>query len=264
MRLFTVPRRALFTCLVLGAMSLVAINGCSDDDDDDNNPVNPPGGSSTTLSGAFVGSTDGGKVSISIPLASGSLAPRFHNAAAVVNATGTLSPVSGGTVSLTGTYDEAQNVIALTGGGYTLGGLYEVGSISGITGNFDGPNGTGGFAAAIGGSDAVKTYCGTYTNSLDETGNLNLLIVGTTVAGGVAVGDGTIYGFEGTVTGTAPDQTITVNDEVDTGIFLQATADLNATTGAITNGTWMVMEGEVMTDQGSWQGSTACSTPPTN
>lgn len=265
MRLFAVPRRALFTCMVLGAMFLVAINGCSDDDDDDN-PVNPGGGSSTQLTGAFVGATDGGKISITIPLASTALAPRLGGSPAAVTATGVLSPVSGGTINLAGAYDPETNILGLTGGTpgseYTFDGQYEVGTISGITGDFVGPNGSGGFATAVGGSGTVFTYCGTYTNASDETGNLNLLIVGTTVAGGV-VTNLTLYGFEGTVTGTAPNQTITVNDEVEPGIVVNATASLNATTGVISGGTYTITVEGTETDSGTWQGSTACSTPPT-
>lgn len=263
MRLFAVPRRAFLTCVVLGAMSLVAITGCSDDDDDDG-PVNPPGGQSTAFSGMFAGTVDGGTMTVSIPLASGLLAPRFNRAAAVVNATGTLSPTAGGTITLTGTYDESSNTIALGGSNYTFAGTYDpAAAIPGITGTYDGPTDIGGFAAAVGGSGTVTIYCGTWLNASKESGILNLMVVGTNVSG-VAVVNGTPYSFQGTVAGTSPNQTVSISQEIDTGVVLTADADLNSASGVIANGTWAIAVEEVPTDSGTWQGSTTCSTPPTN
>ena len=242
-------------------MSLVAINGCSDDDDD--NPVNPGTPQSTQLTGAFVGAGDGGRMTVTIPLASSALAPRLGGSAPV-NVTGTLSPDAGGTVNLTGSYDADGDAIVLAGGGYTLAGLYDgTAPVAGIAGDYTGPNGTGGFAVAVGGSSTVSVYCAEYEGQSDS-GRLNLIIVGNTVNGGVALTNGTIYGFEGTVTGIAPNQTITVNDEVETGIVVAAQASLNSTTGQITNGTYTITVEGLEEDSGTWQGSTSCMTAPTN
>jgi hypothetical protein len=263
MRLFAIPRRALFTFVALGLVTLVALQGCSDDDDD--NPMDP-GAQSTQLTGTFVGSGDGGTMTVTIPLASTALAPRLGGSALShdVAVTGVLSPDAGGTINLTGTYSEETDTLYVTGGGYVMGGEYEpAGSIPGIVGVYLGPSGAGAFGLAVGGSSTVTVYCGTYVNDdLSATGRLNTIVVGSEVAG-AAVVEGEPVGFEGAITGTAPDQTISVNQDIGNGAVLIAEGDLNATTGEITNGTWRIEVDTVITDFGTWSGSTACA-PITN
>jgi hypothetical protein len=263
MRLFAVPRRALFLCATLALLSFVAF-GCSDDDDDDN-PMDPgPGTQSTQLTGTFVGSNDGGTMTVTIPLASAALAPSTTDPALAhdVAVTGTLSPDAGGTIGLTGIYNEENDSLYVTGGGYVMGGEYDpAGPIPGIAGVYLGPSGAGGFGLAVGGSGTVTVYCGTYVNDdLSASGRLNVVVVGNLVSG-AAVVEGEVVGFEGTITGTAPDQTISVNQDVGEGAILIAEGDFNATAGTITNGTWRIEVETVITDFGTWSGSTSCQQP---
>lgn len=265
MRLFAVPRRALFLCATLALLSLVAF-GCSDDDDD--NPMDPgPGTQSTQLTGTFAGANDGGKMTVTIPLAPAALAPRLGGPALThdVAVTGTLLPDAGGTVGLTGIYNEETDSLYVTGGGYVMGGEYDpAGPIPGIAGVYLGPSGAGGFGLAVGGSGTVTVYCGTYVNDdLTASGRLNMVVVGNAVAG-AAIVQGEVRGFEGAITGTAPNQTISVNQDIGDGAFLIAEGDLNATTGEITNGTWRIEVETVISDFGTWQGSTTCQSIPGN
>jgi hypothetical protein len=273
MRLFAIPRRPLFLGAAL--LTLVALQGCSDDDDD--NPMDP-GGQSTELSGIYVSHYDGGKMTVTIPLASAALAPRLGGSALAhdVAVTGLLSPDLGETVDLTGTYNEETDSLYATGTNpgfsspYLMWGKYEpVGSVPGIAGHYQGPNAPGGFVLAAGGSGTVTAYCGvTIIDGETSTGRINLIVVGTQMAGAVIVYTGELglerlYHIQGTITGTAPNQTITVNqilgdqDPVD-GLILIAEGTLDATAGTITNGTWELQLEGTTTDFGTWDGSTSC------
>ncbi|HEY7727221.1 MAG TPA: hypothetical protein VID50_02085, partial [Candidatus Eisenbacteria bacterium] len=113
---------ALFTLAV--AIQLLA--GCGDDK---KNPASPPGGGgvqSSSFVGIFTNGTESGKISITINTTS--LSGRFRVSragAGSVDASATLSPSGGGTVGLTGTYDDATNMLNLFDGTYTFDGEYD-------------------------------------------------------------------------------------------------------------------------------------------
>ena len=257
MRLLAAFRRALIFSATLGILALVALQGCSDDDDD--NPVDP-GTGATEFTGAYAGSVDGGRMSVTIPLGPSVLAPRLGGNAGAheVTVTGALFPDTGDTVGLTGTYSEESDALLLTGvGGYEFEGAYEpTATIPGIEGTYTGPNGSGSFGLAQGGTSTVQAYCGTYSNLGPTARRLHLVVVGSAVSGGIILEQG-MATFEGTVTSGIVPQ-ITINQDLGNGTALIATGSLEADFGRITNGTWEIQDEGVTVDSGIWSADTTC------
>lgn len=255
-RFLNVNSRLIRRIFTLAALTSVALwIGCSDDE---SNPVNPGGGTtSSSLSGAFVGSGDGGRLSVTI--ASATLAPALRSASLGVDsvtATGSLDPDGGSVVSLTGTYDTDTDTLKLTDGGYTLLGVFDsTGSVDGIVGSYAGPNGTGMFGCFVASAGAVQTSCGSFVNmGATVSGRWNAIILGDeALAGAVASGDDEVVGMEGVVTGTGNPRTITLAGE-GSMFQLSASGSWDTTTNTIT-GTWETTDGVSILDTGTWDGS---------
>jgi hypothetical protein len=101
---------------------------------------------------------------------------------AALSVTGTFTFIGGPTVPMTGTVDTAAGVMHATGGGYTLTGFTNFGTLSG---QYSGPAGIG-FAVAS--SDSLttqthRTYCGTYT-STNSNGRISIQVLSGGGAGG--------------------------------------------------------------------------------
>ncbi|HET9253391.1 MAG TPA: hypothetical protein VFP58_14850 [Candidatus Eisenbacteria bacterium] len=253
-------RRSMFA-LVL-ALCAIGFTGCSDEDDD--NPVDP-GSSSTELTGAFANANEGGQMSITIPLPTGNLAPARLAGSALahdVSVTGTLYPDTGDTIGLTGIYNEEANSLVLSGGGYTLSGAYDAANTPpGVAGTYSGPNGTGIFGCAVGGSSSVLVLCGSLTDlGVTYTERWHLVVAGNAAAGVAIMEDGEIIPFEGTVGGVSPGRTLSVNHDLGDGRSLIASGTVY-TNAEISNGTWELDEGTIADPMGFWSAHD-CENPP--
>lgn len=249
--------RALVSVAVLGLAFWV---GCSDDEE---NPMNPGGGAtSTTFSGMFIGGGDGGRMSLTI--ATTSLAPALRSGSlrsVVVTASGSLDLDGGAVIPFTGTYDtvtDSMDAFATDPlGDYTLAGAYDsTGTVGGVLGSYDGPNGSGFFGCLAGTPGSITTLCGSFDNqSMTETGLWNTIIYADEVAG-AAVPDGssTLIGFEGTVTGTGNPRQISIAGS-DGAVDLTATGTWDTVTNQIT-GTWDTVDSgtQAPIDNGTWSG----------
>jgi hypothetical protein len=206
-------RRAanLFAIAVPAAIlvSGLALSGCGKDKKSPTAPT-PPG--STTFVGTMAGANVSGMVTVTIAATVSEPQPGAARAQGLLGAgaaqgsvgvTGTLAIAGGATSSLTGTYDTVAKTLAVTGGGYNLGGTLASGVISGA---FTGPSSaTGGFTLSHNASGSVKVYIGTFTStSGGDSGRFNLVSNGTVLTGLAVTTGGTQIPLNGTLTdGTA-------------------------------------------------------------
>jgi hypothetical protein len=236
----------------------LALTGCGDDDDGDQNPVNPGTGDPTLFTGTFVGATEGGLMTMYIELPQAELAPSLAGRTAEPGAPafGVLSPDVGGTINLSGTYNQETDSLRLSGSGYTVMGHYDpAGPVPGIIGPYTGPGGAGFFGCAVGGSNAVQVYCGMYTDLLaTKSDRWNLAIIGGAVRG-LAYYGVDVLNFEGTATGTGNTRTIAIQQDLGGGAVLIADGTLNTTTGDV-GGDWRIEIGSTVDDSGTWDAST--------
>jgi hypothetical protein len=262
------PRRrtsALLTLIV--ALGVVLWSGCGSDDDN-----TPPGGgaTSTTFKGIFSNGTENG--SINATLATTTLAPKpparqasplrsilasNPSSKAVVAASGTLRLVGGGTVNLTGSYNDVSDSLNLSGSGYAFGGERDTtGAFNSINGQYTGPNGDGFFGMVTATAAAASTYCGGFASgSSGLTGTWDILIAGAQVGGVGFPTAGTPLAFEGTIQTSGTMRTLTAGT-TDAGVFtLTVTGTLNTTNNTI-SGTWTYDDLTVSNtdDSGSWSG----------
>jgi hypothetical protein len=129
---------------------------------------------------------------------------------------GVLTFAGGPTVPVAGTVDTAAAQIHATGGGYTIAGFTNLGTISG---SYSGPGGNG-FLVAV--SDSLtgmthSTYCGSYT-STNSNGFIAMQVLSRGDAGGFVVqrtGTAASSFFVGTVIGS-----FNFNATTDVGIAL--------------------------------------------
>ena len=255
MRLFPVPRIARLARASIGLLAMFAMAGCSGEDD---NPVDPGVGTpSTQFTGTFINGNEGGLMNLTI--ASATLAPALRAAsigAHDIVANATLSPDVGGTINLTGTYNEEADSLNLIGGGYTMSGKYSsTGGVGGIVGRYMGLNGSGFFGCALGGSSAVKVYCGSFENQPQTvSGRWNILIIGDEVVGVAAPSGGNPFGFSGTASGTGTTRAIAIFTDSGGGAVVRANGTLDTTTNDVA-GTWTFEEDFVVTDTGTWSGT---------
>lgn len=161
---------------------------------------------------------------------------------AALSVTGTFTFIGSAAIPMTGTVDTVAEVLHATGGGYTLTGFTNLGTIAG---SYTGPNGNG-FAVAS--SDSLtqqthRTYCGSYT-STNSNGRISIQVL----SGGAA------EGWVTQTTGTAVGSFLTgdvINDVSFTG---------STNVGTIISG---VMSTDLSTITGSYAppvaGSTAAS-----
>jgi hypothetical protein len=182
----------------LAALALIAACG------DSGSSNNGGGGSnSTTFTGVI--STDDGSASgaVAFTIATTTLAPPSATGPSLVaaNATGSVKFNGQAAVSLSGTYDSDTDVLALTGGGYTIGGLFD--GVDRLEGAFSGPNNTSGSFVTTKTANATS-FCGTYTaNDQSDHGTFSFVISGSNVRGEARSVDGTVIPLDGVIEGNA-------------------------------------------------------------
>ena len=259
---FAHPALAL---VLIAAIGVLALAGCSSDD----NPANPGGGTPSTSSfvGMFESGVQSGKLTVTVNTATparrwgGHLAP-----GAAVTATGTATI---GTTSypLTGTYDTGSNGFTLAGSGYTFGGQYEAGTHGrpNINGLWFGPGGSddrGNFVCYQGTGISVKAYCGVYRSipSAPDSGSFSFAVIDTFLVGyahsssDTTLTAGIIY--EGKVTGSVNPRTITIN--YDGGAYILFAPGTLDTLSGIVGGTYTATDvagGGADDDNGTYSGA---------
>jgi hypothetical protein len=182
----------------LAALALIA--ACGDSGSSNNGGGN---GSSTTFTGVI--SDDNGSASgaIEFTLATTAPAPPSTTGPSLVavTATGKVKFNGQAQVALSGTYDSDTDVLAVTGGGYTIGGVYD--EVDRLEGAFSGPNNSSGSFVTTRAANATS-YCGTYaaTDNSDH-GTFSFVISGNTVRGEARSVDGTVIPLDGTISGNA-------------------------------------------------------------
>ncbi len=246
------PGRAFQVLAAVGLVSLLTPSGCGKDDA--NHPLTPTVGTpSTQLTGTFLSGSEAGHLSLSISIASASLAPPLRAPAlaaalpeTVVTAFGVLSPDGGGVVTLTGTYDTTTDSLQLTGQNYTFLGKYFPSAVPPVTrGQYTGPMGPGSFSCVLGSTSEIKVFCGEFQSSGSPTaGRWNIVIAGSSLVGLEAPnGDTGTVGFTGTVTGTGINRTLAFG-----GSGLTGNGTWNTATDHVA-GTWTTSG-----DNGTWSG----------
>ncbi len=235
---------------ILVAASVLSLGiwaGCGSDDNKSSNNGGGGGGGTTTSSftGWLANSVENGSVAITVNKANLAGRPRIPNAPrAAVTASGTLTLSGVAPVALTGTLDDTSGDLGLSGGGYTLTGLYDPGPPSKLFGSYTGPNGNGGFDCESGGSASATVLCGGWTSSdQSDSGTFTFSIRGTTVEGIVySPGASPPYDaipFTGTVSGTGTTRTISVSFEMPNLFRLTASGTLDTATNTVSSGTYL-------------------------
>ncbi len=146
-----------------------------------------------TIEGTIAGTNDtegqSGTMSVTVPaaVADSSLFSLIRTSHALVldSITGTLNLAGGGSITLTGTFDDSTGDLNLSGeGGYTFSGtIDDDGLMSGSYDSTDDDTG-GGFAGLDSTTDTVQVFCGTFINgSGGSSGLFNLVVTDSTVSG---------------------------------------------------------------------------------
>ncbi len=163
--------RVLAPLAVLVLLASVALVGCSDNKAAPNAP-NPTPPATTTYEGTISGSGTSGSLTLTIATGTPSPQPKPARARANVSATGTLVVAGGGTVSLSGSYDDVNKILTVGGGGWTFtGGLNGYG----MEGVFGGPGGISGVFSVqqVGtGTDTVIVVVGDFTSTTGGPGGV--------------------------------------------------------------------------------------------
>ena len=195
------PSRVATAVVLVTGLAAFALSGCSD-----NKPApNSPGGSagSTTYKGTISGSGTSGSLTLTIATATPSPQPAPARARATVTATGTLIVSGGGgTIPLTGSYDDVANTITVGGSGWTFTGSL---TSFGLEGGFGGPGPVSGVFSVqtVGsGADTVIVVVGTFTSTTGSSNGVFNFAIRGTVLHGNAYEDGATKPFplDGTYT----------------------------------------------------------------
>lgn len=226
--------------------------GCGNDDDNSNNNGGGGGATTSSFTGWFANGNESGRLTVTVNapnLARGLLAPR-----AAVTASGSLTPTGGAPVPLTGTFDDTNGDLNLSGGGYALGGIYDIGPPGNFFGGYTGPNGGGQFSCASGSTSGMQVYGGDYLSDVTAGGGTFLLSLLNGVIEGVATETGDSLGlyFTGTATGTGTTRTIAISGS-DAGYDMTGTGTLNTSTNHI-SGRYNVEFSATPVDSGAWSG----------
>lgn len=212
----------------------LAIAGCKKDEG------NPAGNNNTpdrrgTYVGTMADAAGGGAVTMNVGVA---------KALDILPVSGVFRPAAGGSITLSGTYNTANDSIYISGGGYTFAGHFNGGQISGTC---IGPNGTGIFSVAVStAANPVKVYTGSFSAGSDN-GPFNLLINGSALSGvAYIVNQSVSLPFSGTVQGTS----ITVVDPARSNrVIATGTVSNN---GATVSGQTLSSSGQ---PNGTWSGT---------
>lgn len=173
---FTARRHRLIVITVLAAATIGACDGGSSsptapDPVSQPAPTPPPATTTTSFQGVVSGS--GGlsgtlEVAIATRVASVSPWPAIFEwvtvrlLAAVHDATGVLRLEGGGSINLSGNYDDGTRQLTLSGEGYAFEGTFDPDEQV-LSGSFSGPDTSGGFSTLDAGSGSVTKYCGTFS-----------------------------------------------------------------------------------------------------
>jgi hypothetical protein len=235
---------------VLAALVLVA--GCGDDDGG-----NGGGGDVTEVNG-IVSTNDGlASGSLFVEVQSSSLVRAVRTASAVaasrapVAASGDVT-LFGSTTDLSGTYDPETGVLALEGGGYVFGGLYDGET---VTGTWTGPGGTAGSFIAASGQG--ESFCGTFlvfTEEPPEEGSFSFVVVGEAAYGQAVSESGDVVPLVGELTGPLAATAVNIAFFLPGTTTGFASGQINTTS---TSGNFNVPDGEGGFESGSWTGSPA-------
>lgn len=234
-------------------VALLALAGCGSD----KKVTNPPGGGgTTTFKGTISGNGVSGALTLTVNTATPS--PQFR-ARANVTMTGTLAITGGGTVALSGTYDDVAKTASVTGSGWAFTGGY---GGSALEGTFAGPAGESGVFTVLtvgSGTDNVVVVIGTFTSTTGGPGGVwNTAIRGNGIHGNAwANGTTNPIPLDGTFTATGggAGNISVVNPANPTGPQL-ATGTMAAdgtASGAYDTGTG---------DSGTWDGQEYSPPPP--
>jgi hypothetical protein len=231
---------------------LLVSPSCSDDEE---SPTGPSPATSQ-FTGVFTGPGDGGLMTLSIPLATGDLAPTHPVRTALahdVQALATLALDAGGTINLAGTYSEETDSLALTGQGYSMAGRYDpAGPVPGVTGEWTGPPGPGFFDCAAGGTGEVHTYCGDETRTGIVFEPMQVGIAGLSDLFGFIVIDGEPIHLEGTVTASASQvYSLTAAKDLGGGAVLRVDGTFRLWNKDMW-GEWVIESHGVPGDSGTW------------
>lgn len=209
----------------------------------------PTPGGTATYQGVFAGGTgENGVLTITVPGAT-SAPPLSHSAtrasfgaaSPVVDVTGTLAFVGGGSVNLTGTFDRSTGALSLTGGAYTFTGTLVNGVLGG---NYVAPNGSGLFATLTSATNSVLVFCGIYSGIDPNTGVHFNGIWDLTLAGATFVGAGVSLSGDPdpvfTLRGTLQGSTVTLTASKAGGTSMTETGTLsgNSLRGGDAHETW--------------------------
>src|SRR6266850_2474166 len=256
--LLTLLRRPLPSLLTFAtALSLTLWVGCSKSDK--KNPMSPGAGGATTSSfaGWFGNGSESGMLSLTVNR--GSLAGRLNAPGSIstaVTATGYLAHFGGATDTLNGTYDDETDYVDVSGGGYTLSGVYDPGPPSAVFGPYTGPNGNGQFECKVGAASSADVYCGTYQNEAQTSnGTFIFAIRGNSLEGAaIESGSSDAPGFTGTVSSTGTKRSLNISSLVTGGYKLTATGQLDTSTHEV-GGLYMIEYNSAPYDSGGWIGA---------
>ena len=248
-------RRPLPSLLTFAAaLTLTIWVGCGKDK---KNPMAPAGSTTSSFAGWFGNGSESGKLSVT--LHEGNLARQLRAPGAtstVVTATGFLTISGGATDTLNGTFDDESGYIDVTGGGYTLAGVYDSGPPSAVFGTYTGPNGNGKFECKPGAASSADVYCGTYHNQANTSNGSFIFAIRGSQLEGAAIESGAsdAPGFTGTVSGTGSTRTLTITSLITNGYKLTAAGTLDTDTNQCA-GTYHIEYNSAPNDSGSWTGA---------
>jgi hypothetical protein len=223
-------------------IALVIASACSDSSDSSGGGGGGGGGSTSSFLG-IISSDDGlssGEITIDLATASPSVDAPTGVAFASVTASGS-HKLTGTAVAMTGTYDDQTKIVALTGGGYTLGGGYDP-ATGRLEGAFRGPGNSGTFLTTQKGN-ATVAYCGTFTGSDDGTFSFVVNNQNKILGNAYNVNGGAPIPLDGVKSGNS----ITIYAPGTTNIVLAS----GTISGSNASGTWDDHQGNT----GTWSGS---------
>jgi hypothetical protein len=250
-------RRPLPSLLIFAAaLSLTFAVGCSKSDK--KNPLGPGGGATTSsFAGWFGNGSESGMLSLKVNR--GNLARPLHGqgvTSLIATVSGFLTISGGATDTLNGTFDDESGYIDVSGGGYTLSGVYDPGPPSAAFGTYTGPNGDGKFECKLGAASSADVYCGTYENQAHTSNGSFIFAIRGNQLEGAAIESGAsdAPGFTGTVSGTGTTRTLAITSLVTNGYKLTAAGTLDTGTHQVA-GTYHIQYNSAPNDSGTWSGA---------